>query len=115
MLLRKTIFQVSDLLRKFGLDFDSGKHPAVLEMQRCTHQLQAIHFKVEAYPDGSWVAESVNVDGIITGGKDIKEINSVLKDAIFTYFGVPPYLCNDKLLMASNEPVHLEQRVWAVR
>jgi len=71
-----------------------------------------VEFKIEQYPDGSWAAESVNIDGIITGGKTTKNISSTIKDAIFTYFGIPPYLCQDEVLKADNEPVILGQKVY---
>lgn len=72
-----------------------------------------IQFKIEFHPDGSWTAESANIDGIITGGTDAKEMSSMIKDAIFTYFNIPPHLVNDKLLRADNEPVLIERSVWA--
>lgn len=112
---RNTIFKISNLLRNTGINFDHGKNHAVLNMQRRINQLDAINFKIEIHPDGSWSAESVNLDGIITGGDNPKEINSIIKDAIFTYFEIPPYLCNDGLLKANNESVFVEQRVWATK
>lgn len=57
-----------------------------------------VEFKIEQYPDGSWAAESVNIDGIITGGKTTKNISPTIKDTVFTYFGIPPYLCIDEAL-----------------
>ena len=71
-----------------------------------------VEFKIEQYPDGSWAAESVNIDGIITGGKTTKNISPTIKDAVFTYFGIPPYLCIDEVLKADNEPVILGQKVY---
>lgn len=44
------------------------------------------------------VAESTNIDGIISGSLHLKDMNSLLKDAIFTYFEIPPHLCSDALL-----------------
>ena len=114
-MIRKFIFNTSEVLKKLGININDGKHPAVLEMQRSMIQAGGITFKFEFYPDGSWAAESTNFDGIITGGKNSKEINFTLKDAIFTYFGVPPQNCNDKLLIAANEPVFVEQRVLVTR
>ena len=61
-----------------------------------------IEFKIEQYPDGSWTAESVNVDGIITGGGNIRNSAELLRDAIFTYYRVPPQFCNDASLHADN-------------
>lgn len=115
LMFRRILFAGSNLLRRFGVNLDDGKNPAVFKMHSAITQLGWIDFKLEFHPDGSWTAESTNVDGIITGGEDTKEINSVLKDAIFTYFEIPPHLCDDKLLRAKNEPVTIEQRVWATR
>lgn len=109
------IFKASGLLRAMGIDVADKRHQAILEMQKNINQLGSIEFKIEMYPDGSWAAESVNVDGIISGGRDTKEINAMLKDAIFTYFDVPSYLCDDNLLRAPNEPVTVGQHVWAAR
>ena len=71
-----------------------------------------IEFKIEQYPDGSWTAESVNIDGIITGDKKTKNVSATIRDAVFTYFGVPSYLCQDEVLKADNEPVILRQKVY---
>ena len=58
-----------------------------------------INFKIEKSASGEWVAESTNVDGIITGGKNYPhDVNANIKDAIFTYFEIPPELCNDSVL-----------------
>lgn len=84
-------------------------------MERKINELGSIQFKIDVHPDGSWTAESVNIEGVITGSRDMKEMNYLLKDAIFTYFGIPSYLCNDELLRANNEPVTVKQRVWATR
>ncbi len=81
-------------------------------MRKKLNELGGIDFKIEQYPDGSWAAESTNVDGIITGGTYIKNIPESIRDATFTYFGVPPYLCVDNLLKANNEPVVLKQHVY---
>lgn len=113
-MVRKLVFKISQLLRKFGIDLSDKEHPAILEMKEKIEQLKGIKFDIEIYPDGSWTAESKNIDGIITGGKDIKESNFVIKDAVFTYFNIPSHLCNDDLLKSPNEPVVVKQQVWAV-
>ena len=74
-----------------------------------------IKFNIDHYPDGTWTAESTNVDGIITGGNDVKETSSMIKDAIFTYYQIPPQLCNDSLLKSDNEAVALTQAVYATK
>ena len=111
----KFIFHGSKLLRKAGVNFHERNNPAVLEMEKKIHELGSIEFKTEFYPDGSWVAESTNIDGIITGGAETKEMSALIKDAIFTYFRIPPHLSHDSLLRANNEPVTVDQRVWAMR
>jgi hypothetical protein len=114
-MLRNFIFSTNKTLRKLGIDISDGKHPAVSEMQKSIMQSGGITFKYELYPDGSWTAESTNFDGIITGERSTKKINSIVKDAIFTYFGVPAQHCNDELLVAPNEPISIRQRVFATK
>ncbi len=112
-LLNKTIYLVAKQLRQWGYNFNEANDEQVQAMKREIQHLDGkIEFKIEQYPDGSWTAESVNLDGIITGGADTKEITTTIKDAVFTYFGIPPYLCNDTALRTDNEPVTLRQRVY---
>lgn len=85
-------------MREFGLVFNEKADSRVLKMRSNIEELGGIDFKVEIYPDGSWVAESQNIEGIVTGSTNISDIDYLVKDAIFTYFGIPTYLCNDKLL-----------------
>lgn len=113
MITSKIIYNTSQLLRNLGINFHEENNPGIIEMRSKLHDLGGIQFKIEFYPDGSWTAESVNIDGIITGGKNVKEANSLIKDAVFTYFEIPPYLCNDVLLKADNEPVTILQKVYA--
>ena len=74
-------------------------------------------FKNQKNNEG-WIAECDNPKGIITGGTNPKvtdeEINSQIKDAIFTAFGIPPYLSKDSLLRKTGEPIVIEEeRVFA--
>ncbi len=64
--------------------------------------LDGVEFAVEIYSDGRWVAESKNVDGMITGGTNVAEMDDMLKDAIFTYFGVSPTDTKNHLLQRST-------------
>jgi hypothetical protein len=112
-LLNKTIYLVAQQMRRLGHDFHEEADPRVLAMKKEIQRLGGrIEFNIEQYPDGSWTAESVNVDGIITGGTDTKEVTSTIRDAVFTYFGIPPHLCNDTVLRADNEPVTIKQHVY---
>jgi len=111
----KLIFDTSQILRKLGFHFNEAQNPAVIEMQRILSELGSIEFRIEFHPDGTWTAESKNIDGIITGGENTQKIKETIKDAIFTYFDVPPYFVNDMLIRADNEPVVVSQRVYATR
>lgn len=112
-LLNKTIYLVAKQLRQWGYNFNENADERILAMKREIQRLGGrIEFKIEQYPDGSWTAESVNLDGVITGGVNTKEVTPMIRDAVFTYFGIPPHLCNDSALRADNEPVTLKQHVY---
>jgi predicted RNase H-like HicB family nuclease len=111
--MRKYIYAIANLVRKAGFNLKETENKRVIEMRKEISKIGKIEFKIEQYPDGSWVAESTNIDGIITGGKTTKDISSTIKDAVFTYFEIPPHLCVDTLLRGDNEPVTLTQRVYA--
>lgn len=113
MRLNKYIYNLSNLARKIGYNFDEQNDERVVKMKKEIDKIGSVEFKIEQYPDGSWSAESVNFDGIITGGTSTQNISSSIKDAIFTYFEIPPYLCNDILLRGNNEPVTIKQNVYA--
>ncbi len=113
---RKFVFNSSQILRRLGFDFNEKQHSNVVHMFEKIRQINGgIKFNIEHYPDGSWTAESTNVDGIITGGDDVKETFSIIKDAIFTYYQIPPQWCNDNLLKSDNEAVTVTQTVYATR
>ena len=107
------MYSVANLLRKFGVNFKETNDPRVRAMQAAVQKLGAIAFRIEIHTDGSWVAESTNIDGIITGGTSRQNMSAMIKDAIFTYFEIPPYLCNDTLVKTDSDTVTLEQRVYA--
>ncbi|MFH1173080.1 MAG: hypothetical protein V1692_00955 [bacterium] len=109
----KTIYLAARQLRQWGYNFNEDADQRILDMKKEIQRLGGrIEFKIEQYPDGSWAAESVNLDGVITGGVSTKEITPTIRDAVFTYFGIPPHLCNDAVLHADNEPVTLKQHVY---
>ncbi len=112
-LLNKTIYFAANQLRKFGYDFKENSDERIIAMRDRIKQLGGqIKFKIEQYSDGSWTAESINIDGIITGGVNAKTATSTIKDAIFTYFGIPPHLCNNTSLRTNNKPVILKQHIY---
>lgn len=112
-LINKTIYFLAQKMRGLGYDFKENLDPRVQSMKKEIQRIGGrIEFKIEQYPDGSWTAESVNVDGIITGGTNTKEASYVIRDAIFTFFGIPSHLCNDEILRADNEPVTVRQHIY---
>jgi len=113
MRLNKYIYKFSNLIRKMGIDLHENNDPRVIAMKKEIDRLGKIEFKIEQYPDGSWTAESINIDGIITGGTNTQDISATIKDAVFTYFEIPPHLCVDSLLKRDNEPVTMRQNVYA--
>jgi len=113
MRLNKYIYKFSNLIRKMGIDLHENNDPRVIAMKKEIDRLGKIEFKIEQYPDGSWTAESINIDGIITGGTNTQDISATIKDAVFTYFEIPPHLCVDSLLRRDNEPVTMRQNVYA--
>ena len=113
MQLNKYIYNLSHLIRKVGFNFNELNDERVISMKKEMAKIGKIEFKIKQYPDGSWTAESIDIDGIMTGGKHNKNIFSVLKDAIFTHFEIPAYLCTDTLLKEDNEPVTIRQNVYA--
>lgn len=105
-------FKLASLLRHYKL-VNFNENDAIRSMQSEIAALEngSINFKVEGYPDGTWYAESTNVEGLNTGGFNQADIKDMLKDAIFTYYNVPPQFCDDRSLRNTNEPVTVEQQV----
>lgn len=111
--MNKIIHASSMALRRLGIQFHEGNDRRVKAMQETISKLGSIQFKIEVFSDGSWAAESTNIDGIITGGTNKDRMNEYLKDAVFTYFEIPPYLCHAALIKTQDEPMTLERRVYA--
>lgn len=42
---------------------------------------------------GDWMAKSTNIEGILTGGSSSDNIDDMIKDAIFTYYGIDSKDC----------------------
>lgn len=111
--MRKLIYLVAQKLRNWGVDFHEKADLRVQKMQKSIESIGGINFTIELFDDGSWVAESTNIDGILTGGTSRDGFHETLKDAVFTYFEIPPQLCNDTLIKSPGEPIKLEQRIYA--
>ena len=113
MRLNRYIYNLSNLARKMGYNFDEQNDERVVKMKKEIDKIGRIELKIEQHPDGSWTAESTNFDGIITGGVSTQNMSLTIKDAVFTYFEIPPHLCVDTLLRGDNEPVTVRQNVYA--
>lgn len=61
-----------------------------------------VRFRIHHDPDAFW-AESTNIDSIYSSGETYDELMNNLKDAVFTYFGVPAKYCDERLLRVEGE------------
>lgn len=111
--MRRITYELSKMLRTFGVVFDASDNEEVLELKRSIRLLRngRIEFYIEQYPDGSWSAESTNIDGIATGGDDPRLISDSIKDAIMTYYEIPARYYDTVDLRSDNEPVTSQQKV----
>ncbi len=109
----QVIYLSANALRKLGYNFHEESNKRVKEMRDAINDLEnhSVSFKIDQHPDGSWSAESTNIDGVMTGSNDPREIPELLKDAVFTYFEIPPQLCRDDILRTDNEPAKVKQNV----
>ncbi|MFH1192885.1 MAG: hypothetical protein V1656_01030 [Candidatus Jorgensenbacteria bacterium] len=85
-----------------GFPINPRTNRAVLAMVKKIGELGGLRFSVRIEKDG-WTAECKNLDGIITGNTNptpsIYEIDQYIKDAIFSAFSIPPYLCDEKMIV----------------
>ena len=110
---KQMVYSVASVMKRSGFGFNSMNNPQVLEMLKAIDDLdnKAVSFAIEQHPDGHWSAVSTNVDGIMTGGDDPRQVPEFTKDAIFTYFEVPTQYCDETLLRNDNEPARVKQNI----
>jgi len=107
------VYKFANFLRAHGYKTGEGEDPRVQEMQSVINRLGGINFKIDFQASGEWVAESTNLDGIITGGKKYPaDVTDAIRDAVFTYFEIPPQLCNDTMITQRGEAVQVAERVY---
>jgi hypothetical protein len=99
------------LAKGFGVKFNGADDPNVQAMQEEINELKGIHFAVEQYPNGDWMAKSTNVDGILTGGSSGDNVEELMKDAVFTYYGISSKYCDDKLMKIAGDIKTVRQDV----
>lgn len=111
--MRGVVYEASKILRSLGFVFDESKSKEVREFHKELRSLKnsRIEFYIEQYPDGSWTAESTNVDGIATGGVDPRAVNEYLKDAVLTYYEIPAIYYDTINIRSDNQPVTVQQKV----
>lgn len=99
-------YRLSLALRKLGFETDPTKCQAIDEMQRSVNALPGKHirFVINHDDNGDWCAKSIEPVGIITGGSAQDDVSDMLKDATYTYFGVPARYCDSTLLRVAGEP-----------
>lgn len=105
-------YRVARLARKYGYDFNSRNNEGIKKMLEDISKLgpAGISFSISTQSDGSWYAESTNVDGLLTGGFKLGELDETIKDAIFTYYDIDPKHCDDLLLKGSGDAQILKQQ-----
>lgn len=106
-------YKLAHIARNHGVDFKTEDDPTVLAMRKEMSRLDdgQVNFSVTVERDGTWYAESTNVDGLLTGGDNQAEINEMLKDAIFTYYGIDAKHCDDAILRSTGDVTVIKQQV----
>ncbi len=108
------IYSAARMLRARGVHFKEQEDPRVQEMMKTIRRAGGIAFRIQVQEGGQWVAESTHIDGILTGGTRYPhDVTDMIRDAIFTYFEIPPHLCNDALIREQGELARVEERVYA--
>ncbi|MBI4121793.1 MAG: type II toxin-antitoxin system HicB family antitoxin [Parcubacteria group bacterium] len=83
------------MLDKFLSFFRSPKSPQ--ELRAKYHIPETVDLDIQITPDGWFVITSKQLPGMVTQGKDGKEVLDMLNDAILTYYDVP--LHEGKMIM----------------
>ena len=108
-------YKIVKTLKKIGTNFDPMKNDAVRNMKEVIDSLPSasIQFTISRETNGDWIAESINLSGILTGGSAKDNIEEMIRDAIFTYFEIPAKYCDDSLIRAASEPTVIKQELFA--
>lgn len=106
-------YRLARLVKQMGLQCNPQKCEALLGMQKEMATLRdGIQFSITRDASGGWVAESANIDGILTGGGPNDSVDNMIKDAIFTYYGVPPEYCDGALIRSASESATTKQAMY---
>lgn len=111
---RKIQYNLAKLLN-FPIDPENDRRVQAMkaEIEKVGGRL---NFTVQRHENG-WTAECKEIKGVVSGGTERnpteQEINNTIRDAVFTTFGIPPYLCKDELIKNVHEPVREQTLVFA--
>lgn len=104
-MLRQLQYNFSKLFNFPNAEKDERVQNMLIQIQK----RGGLKFNIKINNGEGWVAECENLKGIITGGTNNNptkaEIDNMIKDAIFTAFEIPPYLCKDNLIKDVKERV----------
>ncbi|MBU3942911.1 hypothetical protein KKA24_02920 [Patescibacteria group bacterium] len=108
--MRKLIYKLSKL---FKFPLNPEKDYRVQNMLSEAKRMGGFKFDIKKHENG-WTAECINFKGIITGGQNpkptIAEVDEQIKDAIYTAFNIPSYLCRDNLI---SNPEYSKKLIYA--
>lgn len=98
-------YKLAQFLHALHLSPDPKKSPDVQKMFNTIKKLEGgrIEFKITFYQNNDWSAESVNLPGIITAGDSHEDIDTMVEDAVFTYFNIPSRYCTS-ITLNRQEP-----------
>lgn len=77
-----------------AFNLEKKEIPEIKAMLEEIKRVDGIDFSViKEERSGNWMAKSTNVEGILTGGSASDNIDDMIKDAIFTYYGIDSKDC----------------------
>ena len=108
-------YKMAKTIKNLGINFDARECEAVHNMRDVIASLPgaSIQFAISREPNGNWVAESINISGILTGGTAKDDAQEMIKDAIFTYFEIPARYCDDSIIRAVDKSITIKQEMLA--
>ena len=89
-----------------GFPFRRGYGRIVRMMDDIDKYSGKLTFNISFHDEG-WTAQCLQIPTIITGSNNsqptVKEIDELVKDAIFTAYAIPPHLCDSRFFMNKDE------------
>ncbi len=83
--------------------------PKMVRLAKVFEDKRGLSFRLNITNDG-WVAECVDIPGIITGGSEVNPSKQLMKnqiaDAIFSAFEIPEYLADPDFISQEGDESH---------